>query len=538
MPLGHADFTVTRALRVAMRDGAELLTDVYAPRARSLGTVLIRTPYGRDGLIALLTARCFAGHGYRVVNQSCRGTFGSGGAFEPFRREIDDGADTVAWLRRQPWFDGQFALCGASYLGYTAWAIMVDPPPELATAVIAVTAHDNHWVVHGSGAFSLEQILGLLDGFGHLDDGILRGVVRAITAPRRLRSGFEELPLVRAVDTVLAGSTMPYREWLTASEAADPVWSPMRLSQALDRVEVPVLLQEGWQDRFPEQMLIQYQRLQRRGVDVALTIGPWTHVDVATKAHGILMAEALDWLAEHLTGRVRQRRPHPVRIYVSGAEQWRNLPAWPPPTTKRTLYLQPGGELADTKAAPTAAPSTFVYDPADPTPAAGGQVINPTIGGHRDNRKLEQRSDVLTFTGPSLTEPLEVVGNPDVELVHGTDNPHADLFVRLCEVDKNGRSINLSDGFRRLSPERSTGTIVLRLDAIAHCFTPGTRIRLQISGGAHPRYARNLGTDQDPAFGTDLASSRRTIFHGNGGSSRLHLPCQVEEPGNTALHLG
>jgi predicted acyl esterase len=129
-----------------------------------------------------------------------------------------------------------------------------------------------------------------------------------------------------------------------------------------------------------------------------------------------------------------------------------------------------------------------------------------------------------------LTEPLEVIGNPVVELVHRTDNPHADLFVRLCEVRRNGRSINLSDGFQRLEPEKSSGTIVLRLEAMAHRFNPGTHIRLQVSGGAHPRYARNLGTDEDPATGTELAPSRRTICHGDGGFSRLLLPCLSVRP--------
>jgi uncharacterized protein len=206
---------------------------------------------------------------------------------------------------------------------------------------------------------------------------------------------------------------------------------------------------------------------------------------------------------------------------------WRYLPEWPPATNEQVLYLQPNGALGNTKPTATADPSTFIYDPVDPTPAVGGRVINPVIGGYRDNRELENRDDVLTFTGPPLNEPLEVIGNPVVELVHRTDNPHADLFVRLCDVRKNGRSINVSDGFQRLEPEKSTGTILLRLDAMAHRFTPGTRIRLQISGGAHPRYARNLGTDKDPATSSTLAPSRRTIFHGDGGFSRFFLPCQL-----------
>jgi putative CocE/NonD family hydrolase len=122
------------------------------------------------------------------------------------------------------------------------------------------------------------------------------------------------------------------------------------------------------------------------------------------------------------------------------------------------LYLQPNGGLGNTQPTPTAVPSTFIYDPANPTPAVGGRVINPARSGYRDNRELEKRDDVLTFTGPPLNEPLEVIGNPVVEPVHRTDNPHADLFVRLCQVRKNGRSINVSDAFHRLERRSPAGS--------------------------------------------------------------------------------
>jgi uncharacterized protein len=524
MPVGRYDYTVGRA-RVPMRDGAELLTHVYAPDAGSLGTVLIRTPYGLDGVIAQLTAGFFASHGFQVVNQGCRGTFGSGGDLDPFSQETADGVDAVAWLREQPWFAGRFALWGASYMGHTAWAVMADPPPELVTAVVAISAHDAHWVAHGAGAFSLEQVVSLLDGLGHLDVGAVRGIARGATSGRRLKPAFEELPLVRAQDTLFAGSGMPYRDWLMASDPEHPVWRDMRLGQALERVTVPVLLQTGWQDRFPAQMIEQYDRLQQRGVEVGLTIGPWTHFETLTKGAATVMTEALEWLADHLAGAGARRRPSPVRIFVTGAREWRTLEAWPSSTSERVFYLHPDGALDDTPPASTSGPTSFTYDPTDPTPAVGGQVINPAIGGRRDNRRLEERVDVVTFTSPPLTEPLDVLGNPVVDVVHETDNPYADLFIRMCEVGMSGRSINVSDGFVRLGPENANGNVRLPLDALAHRFAPGNRLRLQISGGAHPRYARNLGTNGAPATSTGLAPSARKIFHGAGGSSRLHLPC-------------
>lgn len=530
MPPGRHAYTVEQA-RVPMRDGVQLLTDVYSPEGRSPGTLLIRTPYGRDGLTAQLTAGFFASHGYQVVNQGCRGTSGSGGDLDPFRQELDDGADAVAWLREQPWFGDRLALWGASYMGHAAWAVMMDPPPELVTAVVAISAHDGHWAAHGSGAFALEDIASLMDGLGHLDVGAVRSIAAGVTARRRLRPAFEDLPLVRAQDTVFQDTGMPYRDWLLASDPGDPLWRDMRLGQALDRVTVPVLLQTGWQDRFPAQMIEQYDRLRQRGVEVGLTIGPWTHVQTATKGAAVVMTEALDWLAQHLDGAGGRQRPSPVRIHVTGAQEWRHLERWPPPTSDRVWYLHPHGGLGDTPPSSTAGPTTFTYDPADPTPAVGGRVINPAVAGHRDNRGLEERADVLTFTSPPLAEPVDALGNPVVEVVHGTDNPWADLFVRVCDVDERGRSVNVSDGFRRLRPEDANGTVTLRLDALAHRFARGHRLRLQVSGGAHPRHARNLGTDGDPATSTDLAPSARWIFHGDGGFSRVLLPCSTPTGG-------
>src|SRR5262249_4669833 len=112
-----------------MRDGVVLLGEHYVPATpRALGTVLIRTPYNRHVLLPdINSARVFAARGYHVLVQSCRGTFGSGGEFDPMAGEADDGQDTVAWLREQDWFNGRLATYGPSYLGWTQWALMSDP---------------------------------------------------------------------------------------------------------------------------------------------------------------------------------------------------------------------------------------------------------------------------------------------------------------------------------------------------------------------------------------------------------------------------
>ena len=126
-----------------MRDGVTLRADYYPPATdQPVGTILVRGPYGRGFPFSLIYAQIYAARGYHVVLQSVRGTSGSGGEFTPMVHEVDDAADTVAWLREQPWFTGTFGTIGLSYLGFTQWALLSDPPPELAAAVISAA-----WVV-------------------------------------------------------------------------------------------------------------------------------------------------------------------------------------------------------------------------------------------------------------------------------------------------------------------------------------------------------------------------------------------------------
>ncbi|MCO8272145.1 CocE/NonD family hydrolase [Actinoplanes sp. TRM 88003] len=159
--------------------------DHFAPvTARPRGTVLLRTPYGRGFPTSVLNGRMFAARGYHVIIQSVRGTFGSGGRFTPMAQEAEDGQDTVAWLREQPWFDGRLATLGASYLGWAQWALMQDPPPELRVAVVYVGPHDFREAVFGTGAFTVGDFLGWSDMIARQEDGgLLRRGANGVSPP-------------------------------------------------------------------------------------------------------------------------------------------------------------------------------------------------------------------------------------------------------------------------------------------------------------------------------------------------------------------
>jgi uncharacterized protein len=153
----RTDYAVT-PVRVPMRDGVELAADLYRPATEPVGTLLVRGPYGRSLPFSLFMARAFAARGYQVLFVSSRGTFGSGGEFDPMRTEAADGQDVVSWMREQPWFTGTFGTLGGSYLGHTQWALLADPPPELVAAVISVGPHDFSRHAWGTGAFNLDLL--------------------------------------------------------------------------------------------------------------------------------------------------------------------------------------------------------------------------------------------------------------------------------------------------------------------------------------------------------------------------------------------
>ncbi len=520
---------VIRDVAVPMSDGTVLRADHYLPVTdRQVPTVLVRTPYGRR-LPFSLDVQFIAERGFHVLLQSCRGTFGSGGEFDPMRREAADGQDTVAWLREQHWFDGRLATYGPSYLGFVQWALATDPPPELRAAVVLVGPHDFSQAAYHDGGFDLQNFLGWSEMIAHQETTSPLGRLwRMATTERRLRPALNGLPVTASARDLLGTGAPWFEGWLEHPEVTDPFWAPLQCGAALQRTTVPTLLVGGWQDLFLAQTLEQYRVLSGRGVPTRLLVGPWTHLEVETKG-GAAIAESLAWLDRYLGPRATAGGgtdgppEHSVRVWVGGAQApgWRDVSGWPPqgpreqrwyPGPRGTLDPQPSGDPGTAQ---------FRYDPADPTPSVGGAVMTFTAGV-RDNRAVEQRADVLVFSSEPLAGPVEILGEVAAELSVERDNPHADLFVRLCDVDPKGRSRNVCDGIVRLSAQDpAAGVVRVSLIGAGHRFAPGHRIRLQVAGGAHPRFARNPGTGQVEAPARDLVPTQYRI---DLAASALVLP--------------
>jgi hypothetical protein len=218
-----------------------------------------------------------------------------------------------------------------------------------------------------------------------------------------------------------------------------------------------------------------------------------------------------------------------VRVFVTGEQAWRDLPEWPPPHRAERWHLQPGRGLAPA-APPASEPDRYRYDPKDPTPTVGGSTLLPTAGV-KDNRAVEARRDVLVYSSAVLDRDVVAMGPVEADLHVASSLPYTDFFVRICDVDPKGTSINVTDGLVRLSPGRGSSPaaggalrVAIPLWPMAHCFRRGHRIRIQVSSAAHPRYARNPGSGEPLATATRLVAADQTVFHDPDRPSAIVLP--------------
>lgn len=493
LPAPTAREEVQRSVATRMRDGVSLLSDVWLPRPidPSSALVLIRTPYGRDGMDLL--ARLLAERGHPVVVQSCRGTFGSGGEFDPFARELEDGSDTLAWLSEQPWGGRPISLLGASYFGHTAYSVIAAEPGSIASVAAAVTATDMHRAaVYPNGVFAPEMALMWIGGLLTQELPRLRRgrAVRALL--RRMPAALAAAPA--AADRVLlAGESYPpYREWVEHDAPDDPWWAPLRRTEIRERMP-PATLVAGWYDPFVVGEFADHAALTEAGRDVRLVVGSWTHGSppIATA----LIREAL----RALDGDTRRG----AAVWDEGLSRWVELKTWPPVAEPRRLVLDGDASLRlDPRGSVDLG---WTVDPSDLPPAAGGRGLNPDFAGRRNQRAREKRNDVQVFSTHVLRHPLTLAGCASVRIATAPLAHAQEWFVRLCDVDPRGASRNIADGFVRGEAGATEATITLSPSAFT--VRRGHRLRLQVAGTAHPFHPGPTRREERRLLSTPAARS-------------------------------
>lgn len=463
--------TVQRSMKVSMRDGAELVTDLWLPGALhpSTSLTLVRTPYGRAGMD--LIARLLAERGHPVVVQSCRGTFGSSGEFEPFLRERTDGEDTLTWIAQQPWGQRPVSLLGASYFGHTAYSTVKAAPNGISSIAVAVTATDMHAnAIYPNNALALESAAFWISGLEtqelswrnrrRLTRKLKRRMPLALTAAE----GTTDFALLEAPYS-------PYRQWVEHADPGDSWWSPFKLSSIRANMP-PAVFVAGWYDPFVSAQLEDYEATTNERHRSRLVVGPWTHASVAVAAH--LVRESL--LLQD------GRNPSTATVWDAGMKRWVEMPTWPPVTQAETLTLTANDLLASDPSDETHL--SWSVDPTDPPPPAGGRGLNPEFAGRRRQTTRERHRGIRILTSNALPDAVTIAGRCTV-LMNTEPTDHAqDWFVRLCDVDKHNVSRNIADGFARSAA--GVSTVTLRLSPAAFTFGAGHRVRVQIAGTGYP----------------------------------------------------
>lgn len=552
------------------RDGTLLRADIYRPaRGGPFPALLIRTPYGEP---AIRTAPVLPAleAGFAVVLQYCRGTGTSDGDFTPFENEADDGVDVITWCARQDWCDGRVGMWGSSYVGMVQFAAAVQAPPALKCLVPIVTPADYYGgLAYRQGAFQLGQLLGWYTMKSAQTVGYRAGAGEDVTADgpalikhaASLARAYRHLPAreMPAVSRILPA----WQRWLD-HESRDEYWRELSYVARRGRITTPALHVGGWFDLFLGGTLDNYRTLRLHAATEharrhqALIVGPWTHSDqtgLAGELHFGALASAqaigleqlqVGFLRTFVNDQERERGSLRVKLFVMGDNVWRDEDDWPLARTQwMRWYLHPGGTLSTADPEADAGASRFTHDPADPVPTVGGPVLMPPgpdgdvswLGGTRDQRGVEARPDVLSFTSDVLADDLEVTGPLTVTLHAATSAADTDFTAKLVDVWPDGRAMGVADGIVRARYRDGTGQPTpvtpgqvnrysIDLIGTSQVFNAGHRVRVDVASSNFPCFDRNPGNGAAAATATeaDFVVAEQTIRHDAGHPSYIMLP--------------
>jgi uncharacterized protein len=330
---------------------------------------------------------------------------------------------------------------------------------------------------------------------------------------------------------------------------------PVTILGKHDRVNVPTFNVGGWFDIFLGDTLTNFNAMRALGRPTKLLIGPWTHVNYTQPVGELSFGSGsqlnfvnlqsdfgrmqLRWFDHWLKGiDSGMLAEPPIQIFVMGANVWRFEQEWPLARAVDTpFYLHSRGLLSTSKP-DSEPPDRYSYDPNDPVPTHGGALLlTPEfLNGPRDQRAIEARPDVLTYTTPELEHDVEVTGPVRVELWACSSAPDTDFVAGLVDVYPDGRAYNLTNGIIRARYRSGLAESLLEPDqpyrfwidlwATSNVFKAGHRIRLQVTSSNFPRWDRNPNTGH--ALGVDgpndVRTAQQTILHDVEHPSLVVLP--------------
>ena len=468
-PRVQAPFTFEKVM-VPMRDGAKMETVIIRQRGRTgpLPILFQRTPYGIPQTAPAAAPgswKSLVEDGYIFVFQSMRGRFGSDGVFTLSTAvhpndpkavdEATDAYDSIDWLvKNLPENNGKVGMWGVSYPGFAAAVALVNPHPALK-AVSPQAAWIDYWQnddVHRNGALRLSYVTDWVYSLQQTKESLEDFPYDSVdTYESLLRIGTLE-----GLDKGYFKGKIPMATALLDHPNHDSFYTDQNWQKALGKTTVPTLNVAGfWDQEDPWGSWQIYAKQQQNDPDHLSTMvaGPWAHGTWQGKMDmlgniplgrdtGVEFREQIQtpffryWL--HGTG---PKPDYRARILQSGSNVWKNYANWPPKgTTATSLYLRADGSLSFDAPPSGEACRDYISDPANPVPNRE-RPISPTYPRPEwrwweaaDQRFVDHRPDVLSYTSAPLTEDLTVTGALAAELQASTSGTDSDFIVKLIDV--------------------------------------------------------------------------------------------------------
>ncbi|MBI9043753.1 MAG: CocE/NonD family hydrolase [Anaerolineaceae bacterium] len=550
-----------------MRDGTILRANIFRPDDESEYPIaLTRTPYGKDYMTGFpfMDLVRLAQAGFIVIAQDVRGRGKSDGEWELFTHEAEDGYDTVEWAAALHGSNGNVGMWGFSYLGFTQWTAATLQPPHLKAIMPAFTWSDTrNGMFWRGGALELGLLVHLmLPSLGletifkrHAQnpEELGKAITTFIHENDHLKdSGFLSLPLDTLKPIVNTQLGVEYLADLIANPNDEKFSAmPYSITQEYKKMQIPAFNIAGWNDIFSQDTIRNYtEQLKAADPDnppaSKLIIGPWAHLNYSNVIgeadygmtgsmtfidgqydHVALTARWFDyWLKGKENGILDEP---PIKVFLSGKNTWVHENEWPPTRTIFTpLYLHKGASLSIQMPKDDEPSIGYSYDSANPTPTWGGAVLmHPVfVPGVKDQRGIEHRNDILSFTSQPLTEDLQVMGPVEVKLWASSSAPETDFVARLIDVHPDGYAHNLTDGIIRTPPQYPGKVMELNIDlwSVGHVFETGHSLRLDIASANFPRWDRNPNTGKPFGQSADLQIAEQTIYIEAQYPSHIILP--------------
>jgi len=529
---------------VEMRDGVALATDVYLPKAEgTFPALLVRDMYG-NGSAALRQsyAKFATANGYAFVFQSVRGRYDSEGNWYPYFQEINDGDDTLTWIAKQSWSDGQVGMFGSSYLASVQWLAAINQNPALV-AIAPAMSPGNYYrdVAYPGGAFSL--LSRARWGIG------LAGSRTNMGFPVDWINGISHLPLETLAESV-GFKVRHFQDWLE-HPSYDAYWKPLNLEGRASEMAVPALNIGGWYDVFLRSTIGSYRTMtEEAATETArkgqrLIIGPWPHgwnrsqivgdVDFGPDALIMFDELLLEWFDYWMKGGDAPAGK-PIKIFVMGENVWREEDEWPLANTSYTpYYLRQDQKLSLDAPTSKKGQLRYTYDPMDPVPTLGGNIMESTLRGPYDQSPLDAREDVLRFVSEPVTQATEITGPITAEIFAESNATDTDFMAKLIVVKQDGKAINLVDGVIRaryregfeepkLIEPGKVYKYTIDMWATSYLLSPGDSLRIDVTSSNYPRLARNPNTGAPFAKTTEMKKARQTIRMSKEYPSKIILP--------------